>query len=115
MGMDPAMAQILGNLVADLNPYANRNDPAKDRKTGDMNIFFGNPDLESPSPDNNATQVHIEVDGRYAGEWNFKGEPQKINKAVRLKYRVPVLDKDENILYWVDEYLLIGFEGANCA
>ena len=117
MPMEPQMAQDLGDLIQDLNPYAELTGLAKNRQTGEMNIYFGNPapPPAGPGPRGTKAQIHVEVDGRYAGEWGFKGEPQKINKAVRIRYRVPVLDAANNVLYWVDEYLLIGYEGANCS
>ena len=52
------------------------------------------------------------------GEWTFKGQPQKINKAVRILYRYPVLGPPAGqpptrpVLYYVEDYLLIGFEGS---
>jgi hypothetical protein len=113
MPMASAMAQALGNLIQDLNPYAGLTQLAKSLSTGDMDIYFGNPAPTMP-PSGTVDQIHMEVDGRYPGEWNFKGQPQKINKAVRIKYRVPVKDANGNVLYWVDEYLLIGYEGSNC-
>lgn len=112
MSMDSGMAQDIGNLIADLDPYAERQDPTKDRQTGTIYLYAGNP-VPGTLP-GRSDQIELEVDGRYAGEWNFKGEPRKINKAVRIRYRVPVKNRDGDTLYWVDEYLLIGFEGANC-
>jgi len=32
--------------------------------------------------------------------------------AYRIKYRFPINDKDGNALYWLEDYLLIGFEGS---
>jgi hypothetical protein len=113
MPMTAAMAQHLGNLIQDLNPYAELTSTTKDRKTGEMDIYFGNPTPSHP-PRGTMEQIQIEVDGRYAGEWNFKGHPQKVNKAIRIKYRVPVTNSAGVVLYWVDEYMLIGYEGANC-
>jgi hypothetical protein len=111
MPMPAAMAQNLGNLIDALNPYTGIN-RAGYNPTGEMDIYAGNPAPTIP-PTGTIGQVEIEVDTRYPGEWSFKGQPQKINKAVRIRYRFPVLDSQGNPLYWIDDYLLIGYEGAN--
>jgi hypothetical protein len=58
------------------------------------------------------TRVWMEIDTRYADDWTFKGQPHSINKAVRIAYRWAIKDKN-NVLYWVTDYLLVGFEGSN--
>jgi hypothetical protein len=108
---------VMIELINSHNPYTS-NDP------NDMSVFVGNPDPSVGNPDpkkaaaNNIRQIELEVDGPYtmAMEWNFKGSPQKINKALRLKYRYrarnldlpnrPLLEPD----HLVTAYLLIGFE-----
>jgi hypothetical protein len=96
-----AMEKTVGELICRLNPY-----------THEMDIYVGNP---KPNDDNgNPCQVELEIDDKYPGEWSFKGEPQRINRSIRLRYRYPVRDKEHpnTILYWVNDYLLIGYEGA---
>jgi hypothetical protein len=105
--MDSKMEEALGELICRLNPY-----------THEMDIYVGNPD---PSKfDNNPRQLDLEVDTKYPGEWAFKGQSQRINTSIRLRYRYPVRTKKPDgtpdpkgeILYWLDDYVLIGYEGA---
>jgi hypothetical protein len=56
----------------------------------------------------------LEVDDHYYGEWNFNGQPQKISRALRIRYRYPV-KAPSGVVYWLEDYLLIGFEGADGA
>ena len=103
----------LGKLIVSLNPYT---DAA-------LRIMHFGP--VAPSTDaaaardaaasvNDALPFELEVVDQYAEMWGFKGEPQKVNKAVRIKYRWPKLDPNNSnkILYWVTDYLLVGFEGT---
>jgi hypothetical protein len=92
-------------------PYANRPAPAQ---TGEMDIYAGKTDPSTP-PTGQANQIIMEIDNKYPAQWDFKGNPHHIAKAARLRYRCPVLDPSDpkKILYYVDDYLLIGFEGAN--
>jgi hypothetical protein len=113
-----AFARIMGSrtneaiisLINSHNPYTSNN-------MQDMTIFSGNPDLEKKS-ENKFSHIEMEVDGPYTmpKEWYFKGLPQQINKAVRIKYRcrarniqVPELPQ-LNPHHWITAYLLIGYE-----
>ncbi len=97
----------LGKLICDLNPYPKP-----------MDIYVDNP-KPPPAPGGNRDtpadlcQMEVEVDDEYTGEWSFKGEAQHIAKAVRIKYRYPVLDPSTNKpIRWLEDYLLIGYEGS---
>ena len=103
----------LGDLILNLNPYTKRDLPDSDPtlKTGQMDPYCGSPHSETTAPD--ISQIEVEADGPYRQEWTFKGEPQKIGMAYRIKYRFPVKNKDsDTILYWIEDYMLIGFEGS---
>ncbi|HVM81751.1 MAG TPA: hypothetical protein VMU06_22210 [Stellaceae bacterium] len=89
----------LEDLIRKLNPYSY-----------EMDIYTGNPD-PSTIP-NDYAQVDLEVDAKYPSEWQFKGASQRVNVAVRIKYRYPYKDKDGNFVCWIDDYLLIGYEGS---
>jgi hypothetical protein len=120
------MAQDFGDLIEEHNPYSNRGTslpvgPLPGSKpspppTGEMDLYAGNPMPVIP-PAGTKAQMIVEVDNRYggdyAGEWLFKGQPQRIAKALRFRYRIPVLDSNGNLLSYVDDYLLVGFEGSN--
>ena len=94
------MEEAIGKLVCMLNPY-----------TRDMDIYVGNADPKTV--DNDFRQVDLEVDTNYPAEWEFKEQRQRVNTAARIRYRYPVKDKDTGaILYWIDDYMLIGFEGS---
>ena len=116
MAMPAAMAQDLGDLINTLNPYTGNTGSLlpKGTTTGDMNIYTADAIAAPPvPPGTHRDRIMLEVDSKYPGEWTFKGEPQRINKAVRIRYRFPVMDSSGTLLYWVEDYLLIGFEGAN--
>ena len=115
MPMTPGMAQDLGNLIEALNPYSGRAAaPGYPPPTGEMDIYAGNPAPVVP-PAGTVPQIEFEVETRYPPSWDFKGQPQRIAKAVRIRYRIPVIDPSNHnaVLYYVDDYLLIGFEGSN--
>jgi len=105
-----ALADDLGNLILNLNPYTN-GETASGKQTGQMDIYVGNPNPAVP-PAGNIGQIELEVDTNYPYEWEFKEEDQKVRVAARIKYRYPVLDATGKPLYWIEDYLLIGFEGS---
>jgi hypothetical protein len=106
-----AQADDIGKLIMLLNPYTDKPDtPKHGQATGEMDVYMGQ--------NAGIPQIQLQVDANYPGEWTFKGEPQKINKAVRILYRYPVLGPPSGspptptVLYYVEDYLLIGFEGS---
>ncbi len=109
-----SQAEDLGNLILRLNPYTNRDMPYSDPPllAGGMDIYLNSPSTEKTAPD--ASQIEVELDGPYRQEWTFKGELQKVGMAYRIKYRFPVYQKSDSTtpLYWLEDYLLIGFEGG---
>ena len=96
-------------LVARMNPYTSGG-------VDDMDLYIGHPTEGTSAPD--PSQIEMELDGDYPGEWNFKGQPQKLNRVLRIKYRCKVRRKDaagnqntgDPVLYWMTAYLLVGFE-----
>jgi hypothetical protein len=51
------------------------------------------------------------MEGPYAQEWTFKGAPQRVGMAARIKYRYPVVNGKDG-LFWVEEHILVGFAGG---
>ncbi len=47
------------------------------------------------------------------GDWAFKGQPRRIDTALRIAYRWAKKDDDGNFICWITDYLLIGYEGSN--
>jgi hypothetical protein len=96
-------------LMAQMNPYTAG-------QVDDMDFYIGHPNASEPG--GGTSQIEMELDGDYPGEWSFKGQPQKLNRVLRLKYRCKVRQKDANgnqdptgpVLYWMTAYLLVGFE-----
>jgi hypothetical protein len=128
-----AKADDLGNLILSLNPYTNRKIPYSDprMRTGDMDIYCDAPAPGvAPAALPDKSQIEVEADGPYRQEWTFKGEPQKVGMAYRMKYRFPVYRYPpppdpgapapapgaaapaRELLYWIEDYMLIGFEGS---
>jgi hypothetical protein len=118
MPIPNAMAQDLGQLISNINPYTETTTyPPKGGSTGPMDIYVGPPQ----TPASTVGQIQLELDN-YEGEWNFRGIPQKIKSAVRIKYRYPVFGPPAAgaaagttgpLLYWAEESLLVGYAGAN--
>ena len=124
-----SMEEDLGTLIRMLNPYTDGSVGSMDphtfaaaavtpaAPTGAATPAPASTPTPAPAattPD--MTRIWMEVDTHYADDWTFKGQPHKINKAVRIAYRWPKKDKDKDkdkILYWVTDYLLIGYEGSN--
>ena len=96
----------LRNLIAAENPYTNGG-------VDDMDIYLlaqsGNPGL---GPGGLArSQIDVEM-ANYSGTWDFKGVPQPLSRALRIKYRYRVPDPQNpgvNSNRWRTDYLLIGF------
>jgi hypothetical protein len=109
-GNDPDQMDILGELICRLNPYTRRTDPDSGKTTGDMDVLLAPDSLGDPK--NPYAKVQMEVDTKYPGTWSFKGQAQTVNTAVRIRYRYPVKNKDGKFMYWVDDYLLLGYEGS---
>jgi hypothetical protein len=106
MPMTNAEAQDLGNLINDLNPYLDAMIP-----NWEMDVYMGNPIPTTP-PSGTPPQIQVEVDSKYPGQWNFAGQPQNINTALRIRYRYQVQAYPGGPTYYVEDYLLIGFQGT---
>jgi len=113
-----AFASIMGIRTNEaITSLINSHNPYTSDDMMEMNIYAGNPDFEKWA-DNKASQIEVEVDGPYATpkEWYFKGLPQQINKALRIKYRYRARDlgkPDRPLLglpHWITAYMLIGYE-----
>ena len=123
MPMSDEMAQNLGKLINEVNPYTENKEPLRGGLTGSMDIYTGTATTADGYADAKAgdaaasrSQIRLETDTKYQGEWIFKGQPHRIGKSVRIRYRFPVKDgpgDEANILYWTEDYLLLGFEGSN--
>jgi hypothetical protein len=95
----------LGTLIMNINPYP--------KIKTDMDIYVGNPN--PPATPNDLCQVELMFDDSYSEghEWTFRGEPQPVKLAARIRYRYPSLkDATGKVLCWTSDYLLIGFEGS---
>lgn len=125
----------LGEVILRLNPYSNNPHLVRGSLTGPVDIYMRAPPILAPreqaqagaptrletinrlggrEPTGTIADIELEMEGDYPAEWTFKGQPQKVFKTVRIKYRYPMLDGQTppNILYWVEDYMLIGFEGG---
>jgi hypothetical protein len=118
MPLNTPDAQILGDIINDLNPYYDNSiTTALGVPNWQMDIDLataapGSAGIANPNPPSIAPNVMLEVDDHYSGEWNFNGQPQKISRALRIRYRYPARTPSGQV-YWLEDYLLIGFEGAD--
>jgi hypothetical protein len=98
------------SLINSHNPYTSD-------EMLDMTIYTGNPDFEKWA-DNKFSNIEVEIDGPYTmpKEWYFKGLPQQISKALRIKYRYRAKDLGKpgspplKLPHWVTAYMLVGYE-----
>jgi hypothetical protein len=104
------LATELGELIRKLNPYTNKENRETGQSTGEMELFVDNT-RQSISPAGSTTIVGVEMEGPYRQEWTFKGQPQRVGMAARIKYRYPVRNGKE-VLFWVEESILVGFAGG---
>jgi hypothetical protein len=104
----------IGTLVMLLSPYTNNKLMGKGGPpTGEMDVYINNTPTPGGAANGTIQQIETEVDSTYAGEWTFKGQPHRLGRAARIRYRYPVTDgapQNPAILYWVEDYMLIGFE-----
>jgi hypothetical protein len=61
---------------------------------------------------------HIDIgeDNDYTQEymtWMFKGRPQKVKRAVRIRYRYELMNNGQGTGIYATEHLLIGYAGSN--
>lgn len=112
MPLNSTDAQYLGDIINDLNPYFDANVTAATGQPWEMDIDVATTAPSGPSTATTPPKVMLEVDDHYYGEWNFNGQPQKISRALRIRYRYPV-HAPSGVVYWLEDYLLIGFEGAD--
>jgi hypothetical protein len=110
--------QLLGTLIRLLNPYAQTMHYPRGNVPADAATVREEAAPRS-APSNELAQFQLEVDNRYGSQngggylfWDFKGQPQTVKKAARIQYRHPVI-KDGTILYWITDYLLVGYAGSN--
>jgi hypothetical protein len=101
----PALDDLTA-LIAEENPYSNG-------AIDDMDIYLlaqsGNAGVAGSAL--TRSQIDVEM-ANYSGTWDFKGVPQPLSRALRIKYRYRVPDpanpgSDSN--RWRTDYLLIGF------
>jgi hypothetical protein len=90
---------VLGKLIFMLNPYT---------KGQADTATIGN---GSPGDKVDLGDVRIQVDD-YEGHWSFKGNDQRIKKALRIEYRYKMDDAAGNAGVLATEYLLIGYAGS---
>jgi hypothetical protein len=102
----------LGTLIRMCNPYGAG-------KPGTMHIGpsappkvqeltnFRSADVE----DLGRFEVQVE---NYSGEWLFRGQSYRVNRALLIPYRCPLSDKGGNFLpVFATQHLLIGYAGGN--
>jgi hypothetical protein len=105
------LAADLGKLILKLNPHTNNQRPGSNNSTGEMDIYVGRATGPTLTSTGTISDVELDID-THTQEWSFRGQPQNVRMAARIKYRYPVLDADRNVLFWVEDYILVGFQGS---
>jgi hypothetical protein len=108
----------LGQLILQLNPYANRSIPYTGLTTGRIDIYCRQlPPAPLPHPPPPPPppvvipSMSYEMDGPYAQDWNFRNQSLKIGMAIKICVRYEIVDALGNSS-WVEDYLLVGYGGG---
>jgi hypothetical protein len=99
-----SIEEQLGRLICLLNPYSTDMRPNADTPTP--------AGQQASSAVENQGQFPVQVDN-YDGEWTFKGGTYKVTKSLRITYRYPLRDKENKLICYATEHLLIGYAGGN--
>jgi len=102
----------LGTLIRMCNPYGGGG-------PGTMHIGHNAPpsvtelaSMAAPETED-LSQFEVEVDN-YDGDWAFMGMSHRVTRALKIKYRYPLRDRDHNPTgIYGTQYLLIGYIGGN--
>ena len=112
------MADDLGNLILNLNPYTHRHILDTGLDVGRIDIYCRQlppdpvPDPPpAPPPRVVIRNMSYEMDGPYAQDWNFRNQSLKIGTAIKICVRYEILDHNKNSS-WVEDYLLVGYGGG---
>ena len=116
-----ALADDLGNLILNVNPYTNRPILGSGLRVGRIDIYCRQPPpappppppppLPPPPPPIAIPNISYEMDGPYAQDWNFRNQPQRIGMSIRICVRYEVVDAHGNSS-WVEDFLLVGYGGG---
>src|SRR6266404_2192022 len=114
-------AEDLGKLIIMMNPYAGGSmephtflpAPAASAPPTTTTDASSSPLIPPPTPQPDATCIWMEMDRYGTGDWSFKGQQRRVDMALRIAYRWAKKDKDDKIICWITDYLLIGYEGSN--
>jgi hypothetical protein len=90
---------------------------ARARAAADAAVAAAEDAADAADPLIDLTHIDVGVDNNYTQEyltWTFKGRPQTVKRAVRVRYRYALKDQNgaPNGLY-ATEHLLIGYAGSN--
>jgi len=115
-----SVAEDLGALIINMNPYAGGSMephtflPAQQSSAPPSTTPGASPSPPVPpaapqAPD--ATCILMEMDRYGTGDWAFKGQPRRVDTALRIAYRWKKVVGGQTL--WITDYLLIGYEGSN--
>jgi hypothetical protein len=110
-------AEDLGTLIIKMNPYAggtmepNTFLPAQSSSVATTTTPGSPPTSASAAQTPDATCIWMEMDRYGTGDWAFKGQPRRIDTALRIAYRWKKVVGDQT--FWITDYLLVGYEGSN--
>jgi hypothetical protein len=97
--------EAFGTLIRKLNPHIGT----------EGSMYFTRMGTEVQGAETtpaDVSKMEVEVDNSPI-EWGFREEPHSIIKALRIRYRYPSLNAQREVLYWVSEHLLVGYEGSD--
>ena len=104
-------AEDLGMMIMMMNPYTSGSPDLMEPHT-----FVDAPPIppgSPPTPLPDPRRIWMEMDKYRTGDWAFKGQPRRIDTALRIAYRWAKFDDHGHFICWITDYLLIGYEGSN--
>ena len=106
-----SLEEALGTVIRSLNPYTKG-------KPGSMTLGLPIEISISTAASSSGVAVKdvpVEIDDYHEGraEWIFKGQPHRVQRALRIQYRHKMDGAAGDADVFATEFLLIGFAGSN--
>jgi hypothetical protein len=110
----PIDLHALGKLIRSLNPYTTEMEHPPVPHPAGGPIAAGLEATEAAA----CREFYLEIDDHIANysstDWNFRGNPQTVKRAIRITYRYQLKDIHSRPTgFYATEHVLIGYAGGN--